>query len=57
VNDKFVIDSARTHIAAILSDRAHLVRQIRQSEETITRSRELLKRIDEMLAKHGVKSS
>jgi hypothetical protein len=55
LNNKHIIDSAKAHIAAILSDRALLVQQIKQSEETIGRSLELLKRIDEMLSKQGAK--
>jgi DNA-binding GntR family transcriptional regulator len=38
----------------MLCDRAQLAEQIKQSRETIERSLELLRRIDEMLAKRGV---
>jgi hypothetical protein len=55
VDEKAAIRSAREHIAELLSDRVRLLEQIKQSQETIARSKDLLKRIDEMLGKHGVK--
>ena len=45
-----VVRSARERIATVVRDRAFLVRQIEESKEAIERSRELLKRIDKMLA-------
>jgi len=56
VDDKLVLDS-RAQIAAIKRNRATLLDQIRESQETIQRSRELLRRIDELLAKSSIADS
>ena len=56
MNDKLVLDS-RAQIAAIKRNRATLLDQIRESQETIQRSRELLRRIDELLAKSSIADS
>jgi hypothetical protein len=55
MDDKILVNSAKAQIAAIRRDRASLIEQIRQSQETIERSRALLRRIDEILAKAGEK--
>jgi len=51
VDDGAAGNSARVHLAAIFRRRALLIEQIEKSKGTIFRSRELLKRIDELLAK------
>lgn len=56
MDDKLVLDS-RAQIAAIKRNRATLLDQIRESQETIQRSRELLRRIDELLAKSSIADS
>jgi hypothetical protein len=43
--------SARAQIEAVRQERDTLARQIRQSEETIARSRALIERLDAILAK------
>jgi hypothetical protein len=43
------------HAAALLRGREHLLEQIRVSQETIERSKELIKQIDELLARSPVK--
>ena len=45
----------RAELDAIRVGRHELVLQIRQSRDTIERSQELLRRIDELLAKTGEK--
>jgi hypothetical protein len=42
--------SAKAQIEAVRQDRDTLARQIRQSEETIARSRALIERLDAILA-------
>jgi hypothetical protein len=39
------------HLAALQRDRAHVLEQIRVSVETVEQSRELLRQMDELLAK------
>ena len=53
MGDKALLNSAKLQIAAIKRDRAILLEQIRQGQETIARSHELLKRIDAILEKAG----
>jgi hypothetical protein len=48
-------NSAKEEIGALRQDRKRLVQHIRKSQETITRSQELLRHIDDMLAKAGHK--
>ena len=55
MRDKTTIQSARDHLDAIMRDRAFLADQIKQSQETIATSQELIRRLDEVLAKYGVK--
>jgi septal ring factor EnvC (AmiA/AmiB activator) len=43
--------SAKAQIEAVRQERDTLARQIRQSEETIARSRALIERLDAILAK------
>jgi hypothetical protein len=45
--------SAKEEIEAVRQDRDRLPRQMRKSPETIARPQELLRRIDDMLAKAG----
>jgi hypothetical protein len=47
--------SAKEEIEAVRQDRDRLPRQMRKSPETIARPQELLRRIDDMLAKAGQK--
>jgi vacuolar-type H+-ATPase subunit I/STV1 len=47
--------SAKEEIEAVRRNRERLAQQIRKSQETIARSQELLRRIDDMLAKAGQK--
>jgi hypothetical protein len=47
--------SDKTRLDAIRTQREFLIDQSRQSERTIERSRELIKRLDELLAKDGLK--
>ena len=47
--------SDKARLDAIRTQREFLIDQIRQSERTIERSRELIKRLDELLAKDGLK--
>ena len=47
--------SERKFIEALMRNRSAFVEQIKRSEETIARSRELLKRIDALLKKTGEK--
>jgi hypothetical protein len=42
---------------AIRVKREYLIQQIRESERTIEQSRELIKRLDELLAKGGIMKS
>ena len=49
-------DPMKKQIEALRHDRALVVEQIRQSQETLTRSEQLLKRIDAVLSKVGAKS-
>ncbi len=46
-------DRAKEQIEALRRERNQLAEQIRSSQETIARSQELLKSMDEMLAKAG----
>jgi hypothetical protein len=43
------------HVAALVRGRKHLLEQIRVSQETIERSKELTQQIDKVLAKSPVK--
>ena len=43
------------HVAALLRGREHVLEQIRVSQETIERSMELIRQIDELLAKSPLK--
>ena len=54
VDDGAAGNSARVQLAATFRRRGFLIEQIEESKGTILRSRELLKRIDELLAKHQV---
>jgi hypothetical protein len=45
--------SEKTRLDAIRAKREYLIQQIRESEPTIEQSRELIKRLDELLAKGG----
>jgi hypothetical protein len=45
----------RDRLGAIHAEREHLIEQIRQSQRTIERSRKLLERLDELLAKNNLK--
>jgi hypothetical protein len=47
--------SEKTRLDAIRVKREYLIQQIRESERTIEQSRELIKRLDELLAKGGLK--
>ena len=51
MNNKTIALSVKLQIAAIQRDRTLLLEQIRQSQLTIEKSRELLKRMDEMIAR------
>jgi len=46
---------AKGHLEAMRRDRVHLVEQIRQSQDAIARSQELIRRIDATLTKAGEK--
>jgi hypothetical protein len=46
----------QARLEALKRDREYLVEQIRQSEQTIERSRQLLKQLDELLARGADKS-
>jgi hypothetical protein len=48
-------ESDEDYLAAIHRGRAHLVEQIQRSQEIIDQSKELIKRMDEILAKSGLK--
>jgi hypothetical protein len=48
--------SEKTRLNAIRAEREYVLAQIRQSELIVERTQELIKRIDELLAKDGVKS-
>ena len=48
-------DPEDDHLAALLRGREHLLEQIRVSQETIERSRELIRQIDELLARSPIK--
>ena len=43
------------HVAALHRGREHLLQQIRVSQQTIERSKELIKQIDKLLAKSPLK--
>jgi hypothetical protein len=45
----------RDRLGVIHAEREHLIEQIRQSQRTIERSRKLLQRLDELLAKNNLK--
>jgi hypothetical protein len=47
--------SDRSRLDALLIERQFLVEQIRQSKLTVERSQELLRRLDELLAKDAMK--
>ena len=47
--------SEEARLDAIRVRREYLIQQIRESERTIEQSRELIKRLDELLAKGGLK--
>jgi hypothetical protein len=49
------VESEQARLQSIRNERERLIEQIRQSERTIEHSRELLKRLDELLAKAGQK--
>jgi hypothetical protein len=49
------IDAEREIFDSIRRERAALVEQIRSSEKTIESSKELIRRMDELLAKAGQK--
>jgi hypothetical protein len=57
LDEKTIALSAKLQIAAIRRDRTLLLEQIRQSQETIARSQELLRRVDAILARAGEKPS
>jgi hypothetical protein len=46
-----IILNAKNQVEAIRRDREELIRQVRQSQETIERSQALIVRIDALLAK------
>jgi hypothetical protein len=59
VNDdlgKALLRTSQEQIAAIRRDRELLLEQIRESQETIERSKALVKRIDDLLTKIGEKA-
>jgi len=43
--------SEKDHLAALRAEREATIEQIRKSEQTVERTRELIKRIDELLAR------
>ena len=47
--------SEEDHVAALIRGREHLLQQIRVSQETIERSKELIQQIDKVLAKSPLK--
>ena len=47
--------SEKTRLDGIRAEREYLIEQIRLTERTIKRSRELIKQLDEMLAKDRLK--
>ena len=47
--------SEKTRLDGIRAEREYLIEQIRLTERTIKRSRELIKQLDEMLAKDCLK--
>jgi hypoxanthine phosphoribosyltransferase len=49
------IDMDERILATIRRERALLVDQIRKSEQTIEQSKELIKKLDELLARSGLK--
>ena len=51
------LETDEAFLADVRRERARLVEQIRSSEEIISRSKVLLARIDEMLAKQDLKRS
>lgn len=50
-----VLQSDMARLDSIRAERPYDIDQIRQSERTIERSRELIKRLDELLAKNCLK--
>jgi hypothetical protein len=47
------VDTDKKFLEIIRQERANLIEQMRQSQQTIDRSQELVRRIDELLAKSG----
>ena len=49
-------ESEDDHVATLVRGREHLLEQIRVSQETIERSKQLIQQIDKLLAKSPLKS-
>jgi hypothetical protein len=49
------LDAERAELQSLLSGREQLIRQIKESQETIERSQELISRIDELIGKARAK--